>query len=206
MVCNHGFLFMRSDKIVPPEVHQARERLLARKHRSFARHQVFVTEGSEADRKILYEYADSQGLLLEYDFAGIRATGVSRRDAITNLMQSTFERAFELLRRNFGSSAKFHSRPKRFKDLEIDFYWKRADFGLVISGPNIDDLWRPGNQRTRDRNALFERWAYRARSVDRESQRLAVMMVPYYEIWHHPTEFAERVRNYLRRSGQYPRV
>jgi len=198
---------MKPNPELPADVLRSARTLSSEKNRvDLLRHQVFYRADCEADREILYAEAKRRGLLRTYDFSGIAACGVSRRDAITTLMLSTFRKSFGLLRRNFGSSARFVARPRQFRSLGVDFYWKRAKIGLVITGPTFDDLRRGDRRRTRDREQVLYDLCEGRNSFLRVANRLSVMIVPYYDIWHNPTAVVANVRGVLFDSGKYPRL
>jgi hypothetical protein len=66
----------------------------------------------------------------KYDFSNILVEGVSRRDASDWLLDLMRRKAFDLLRREFGATARFRTGPPT-----IDFFWRKAQLAIVISGP-----------------------------------------------------------------------
>lgn len=154
---------------------------------------------SREESEEIYEVAREHGLLLRYEFSGISSDGVSRHDAARRMLERTREKAFQLLRREFGASARFQAAHGS------DFYWKKARIRLVITGPLIDDRSRGDPRRTRDD------WGLR---LLRESQRetgspetgTKEYEVPYYRVWHKPSEFVADVRRLLAGSRCYPRL
>lgn len=152
------------------------------------------------EREDLYDEAGRRGLLTMYEFSGIFSQGVSRGDAIRTLLVKTRKKAFELFRQEFGAAARFRVSPTQFGG--IDFYWRRAALGLVITGPLVDDPFRADPRRTRDIDKRFGVGFFQVQ----DSAEPKILAVPYYEVWHSPRAVVEKVRQLLLASGQYPRV
>jgi hypothetical protein len=146
----------------------------------------------------LFEFAKGQGLLTRYEFSGIPAYGVSRNNAAHRLLEGTRQKAFELLRRVFGSSAHFRSQPSNLS--VADFYWRKARLALLITGPNLDDRTRAEPTRSRDPSPkLYEEF-------NSSPEKPKLITVPYYLVWHQPARFLDQIRQELVASGQYPRL
>jgi hypothetical protein len=154
-----------------------------------------ITSG---ERKRLYEIGEQAGLLTPYEFSGIKSAGISRNDAARRVLALTRERAFTKLKVEFGAKAHFWVQPKQCF-LYIDFYWRRANLGVVITGPLMDHLYRAGPERTRD---------HHVKSLSRsfELKGLTILTFPYYVVWHHPSEFIKKIRQKLIGSGHYSRL
>lgn len=155
-----------------------------------------------AERTKLYALARQRGLLTHYEFSGVESFGVNRNDAARTVLQKTHERALEKLKIEFGAKAHFWVNPKQL--LGVDFYWRSAKLGVVISGPLQDDLGRADPARMRD-------WRFKAkeRSVTIpgvNSWTIIVLTFPYYVVWHHPSDFLSHIKDRLLASGCYPRL
>jgi len=161
-------------------------------------------EITPTERKELYEIAKERGLLIGYKFSGIMSYGISRNDAGCSLLESTRERAFEKLRTEFGAKARFWIRPKQLSIIGIDFYWRTAKLGVLITGPLRDDPRRGDPVRTRDscvgREQDFD-WA-----LPPNMKGLAILKFPYYQVWHHPSDFLDQIKHRLITSGYYPKL
>ncbi len=110
-----------------------------------------------------------------------------------------YQRAFGLLRREFGATAHFWARP-RFEeknelpeDFRLDFYWRRANVGLLIVGPGERD--KPGNLSVASDPGYFKR-----------RPGISLVMVPYELIVREPQEFLRQLRDVLIASRKYPRL
>jgi len=170
----------------------------------FGGHTVFCVKLTSEERKTLYCAARESGLLMRYEFSGIPSYGVSRSHAAALLLEVTHQKALGLLRREFGSCARFWVRPKQLSILGTDFYWKKAKLGLAITGPLMDDPYRGDPKRTRDSRPELEQ---QLDSLIPESMKgLAIIKVPYYLVWHQPSDFIRRINSKLIASGQYTRL
>ena len=161
--------------------------------------------GSQQDqtpiKRTIREEAQARGLVPRYEFSGISAWGVSRNDAASQLMKECFTRAFNLLRKEFGSCAHFWPRPK-LPAVSVDFYWRKANLALVLTDPLYDRMNRPsGSPRVRGTRDLLE---LQAESCSGDAKHMKILRVPYYEIWHRPSKFLATVRAELMISGKYP--
>ncbi len=157
---------------------------------------------SADERKTLIQAAKERGLLTRYEFCGIARYGVSRNHAASLLLEDTHHKAFELLRRAFGACARFWVRPKQLRIIGIDFYWKKANMGLALTGPLIDDPSRGDPGRTRDSRPALE---YDIDSMIPQSMKgLMVVKMPYYLVWHQSSDFLRRIRSKLFATGRYP--
>jgi hypothetical protein len=155
---------------------------------------------TSAEREKLYEIGEQSGLLTQYEFSGIKSSGTSRNDAARRVLDKTSERAFLKLKTEFGGTAHFWVRPRQLSF--IDFYWRKAKVGVVLTGPLMDDLWHAGRKRVGDfrlkRNILSD--------LPPEMRYLTLLVVPYYVVWHQPSEFIGAIKQELIASGHYPRL
>src|ERR1700722_3950368 len=151
-----------------------------------------------AERAELCQFAEQRGLLTRYDFSGIPANGVSRNHAANRLLEATRKKAFEMMRRAFGASARFRSQSE--PAMSVDFYWRKARLGLVITGPPRDAAGRGDPRRTGDSRPEL------GQHFDSLPATLKIIRAPYYLVWHRPTHFLDQIRNELVASGQYPRL
>ena len=198
---------MKEEVAVPSEVRTAGEKLRSsRKNGRLLRHLVYVADDRDDEREVVYRQADIQGLLTTYEFSGVKAAGASRNDAITNLFSATFQKAFELLRQNFGSRANFWPRPRHLRILDVDFYWRRARIALIITGPNFDDFRRGDSKKTRDSPRITENYPLLRQDVAKHLDGGIVISIPYYDVWHSPSGVVGTVRKALLESGKYPKL
>ena len=187
------------------EVPEAIKKLAAnRRVLRLGRHTISWLKLTSEERKTLYAAAKERGRLYRYEFSGIASYGASRTDAAAMLLETTREKAFLLLRREFGSSARFWVNPRQLKILRIDFYWRKARLGLTITGPLIDDPYRGDPKRTRDSRPELERELDSL--IPENMQRLAIIKIPYYMVWHQPSDVINRINKRLVASGQYGRL
>jgi hypothetical protein len=156
------------------------------------------------ERKKLYEIAKQHGFLTEYQFSGIKAHGVSRNDAARWLMEKTRDRALKKLKVAFGSRAHFWVQPRRLSYVSIDFYWRTANLGIVITGPLKDDPHRGDPVRTKHVPPSSKDAATNAMRLGVEG--LTILTVPYYHIWHRPSDFLRQIKRKLILSGRYPKL
>jgi hypothetical protein len=153
-------------------------------------------------KRTLREEAQTRGLLPRSEFSGVSAHGVDRNDAAKQLMKECFARAFELLRREFGSRAHFWPRPKF--PVSVDFYWRKANLAVVLTGPLHDRLNRPMSApRARDARDLVETLA---EGCSGDAKYMKVLRVPYYDVYRHPSNFLATIRAELVASGKYPKL
>ncbi len=157
---------------------------------------------TSADREKLYEIAEECGFLTHYEFSGIKSAGTSRNNAALRLLQATRDRAFSRLKHEFGAKAHFWVRPRQLCLGEIDFYWRKAKVGVIITGPLLDARGRAGPQRARDRRLEYDFTS----TLPTELKGLTVLRFPYYEVWHQPAGFIKQIRQGLVASGHYPRL
>jgi hypothetical protein len=198
---------MKEEVFIPSDVRAAGEKLRSsRRNARLLRHNVLVADECNDERGVVYRQAAEQGLLTTYEFSGIKAAGASRNDAITNLLSATFQKMFELLRRNLGSRANFWPRPRHLRILDVDFYWKRARIALIITGPNFDDFRRGDNTKTRDSPRIAENYFLLRQDVAKPLEGGTVITIPYYDVWHNPSGVVEIVRNAVIESGKYPNL
>ena len=155
-----------------------------------------------AEKEKLYEIGAQSGLLTQYEFSGVKSAGTSRNDAARRVLDTTHGRAFSKLKAEFGAKAQFWVRPKQLCLLHVNFYWRKAHLGVVITGPLMDDLRRAGPERTRDER--IERDFINALPPDLRG--LTVLTFPYYVVWHQPSEFIKTVTQKLIGSGHYPKL
>ena len=156
------------------------------------------------EKDVLYSTAKARGLLTRYEFSGVPCDGLSRTDAAGRLCEVTHQRALVLLRLEFGACARFWVKPRQLRYLDVDFYWKKANLGLVITGPLIDDPWRADPRRTRDsRDELQLEFDSPIPNI---ILPVRVIKTPYYSIWHQPSAFIRHMRELLAGSRQYPRL
>jgi len=157
---------------------------------------------TSAEREKLYEIGEQSGLLTHYEFSGIKSAGTSRNDAARRVLDKTRERAFLKLKTEFGGTAHFWVRPRQLSRLCIDFYWRKANVGVVLTGPLADDLLHAGSKRVGDfrltRNFLS--------NLPPALRYLTFLVVPYYVVWHQPSEFIGAIKQQLIASGHYPRL
>jgi len=113
----------------------------------------------------------------------------------------TRERAFTKLRAEFGAKAHFWVKPKQLSFLRVDFYWRLARIGVVITGPPRDNLYRFGSARTRD-SCIDMRQDFLPPNLT----GLSVLSFPYYMVWRHPFDFVKQIRHKLIASKRYPRL
>lgn len=156
-----------------------------------------------AERTKLYELARQRGLLTCYEFSGIKSFGINRNDAARMMLQKTRDRAFEKLKIEFGAEARFWVNPKQLCG-EADFYWRLAKLGVVISGPLLDDLSRGDPMRGRDSRTESKERSVTIPGVN--SWNFTLLSFPYYLVWHHPSDFLNRIKRKLVASGCYPRL
>ena len=160
---------------------------------------------TEEESKRLFEFAHQRGLLTRYEFSGVTSYGVTRNNAADRLLKETRQKAFDLLRRAFGASARF--RKQEWNPWTADFYWKKAGLAVVITGPGWDDLRRADPTRRRDtRPELYEEISSPSGLSDCPAKISKLLKMPYYMIWHQPTRFIDQVRLELIASGQYPKL
>jgi hypothetical protein len=179
--------------------------LLSKRRHSFHGGSVLTwLEIDSNERKNLYEIAKQRGLLTEYRFSGIKAYGVSRNDAVRWLMEKTRNRALEKLRAEFGSMAHFWVQPRRLSYVDIDFYWRSAKLGIVITGPLKDDPYRGDSVRAKEPAPSSKDAAISAMRIGVED--ITIFTVPYYQVWHRPSVFLEQIRSKLILSGHYPKL
>jgi hypothetical protein len=157
---------------------------------------------TSAEREKLYEIGDQAGLLTHYEFSGIKTAGTSRNDAARRVLDKTRERAFLKLKTELGRTAHFWFRPRQLSALYIDFYWRKAKVSVVITGPLMDDLGHAGRKRVG--SFRFARRFFSKLPTD--FRDLTILAVPYYVIWHQPSEFVTAIKEQLIASGHYPRL
>jgi len=153
---------------------------------------------SPITKRKLREEALHRGLVPRYLFSGIAAFGVSRNDAAEQLMKLCHERAFGLLRKEFGSTAHFWDRPKF--GWGINFFWRKANIGIRLTGPLLDQV----NQHEAAPRARFRMLHFFAQGCSGNARDMKIMHFPYYEIWHHPSKFLATIRAELVATGKYP--
>src|SRR3989442_677399 len=114
------------------------------------------------------------------------------------LMKATWEKAFDLLRKEFGERARFWPRPK--DPFMCDFFWRRGNIALNLTGPLVEEAAPRRRYQTGHLEDL-------QRCMLSGAARTAkVLRVPYYEVWHHPERFLADVRRALIASGKYPNL
>ena len=138
-----------------------------------------------------------RGVLTRYDFCGELVYGTDRADAIYYLMKRVFARAFRLLQIEFGSKARFQPRPPRWHRLDTpDFYWRKANFGIEITGPLS--------------HSQFDESLHNVRSMRGERGAITgnpeIVRVSYRVVLDTPQKFLESIRTRLVASGAYPRL
>lgn len=161
---------------------------------------------TEADRSDLMEECRRRGVCVStYEFSNVKVEGVSRRDAGEWLFELTRKKAFAILQRAFGATARFRYGVPDRADPVVDFYWSKALLAVLITGP-IHTLPFSNDK------------AHRARKWDLDFARSLGMLpgipkngvqrvdVPYYRVWHNPVKFVEEIREKLLASGAYPRL
>src|ERR1700730_12092011 len=146
----------------------------------------------------LCQFAEEQGLLTRYEFSGISSYGVNRNHAAERLLKDTRQKAFEMMRRVFGSSAYFRRQSEQ--TIGIDFYWKKARLAVVITGPLWDDVSRGTQNKARDSRPHL------GQHFESLPQTSKIVKVPYYVVWHRPAHFLDQIRHELVASGQYSRL
>jgi hypothetical protein len=162
--------------------------------------------GTDADRDFVLQELRKLGVPVQtYDFSNILVPGTSRRDAINRLLELTFRKAFDILRIEFGSVARFQSMP----EAAIDFYWRKANLAVTISGPlTTSPFQNIGNDRLK--RAPKQSLVMLARSIGRASGMMRAevdeLQVPYYKVWHNPQSFVVEIKTKLVASGAYPRL
>ncbi len=114
-------------------------------------------------------------------------------------MERTRARAFEILRKEFGASARFWPRPENTPVPWPDFYWRKANVAVVITGP-LHDV--PGPATARMRSESVVNGAYFSGAM----QRMKINRLAYYLVWHRPGEFMAVIRAALVASGKYPKL
>jgi hypothetical protein len=171
-------------------------------------------ELTESDRELLLVECKKRGIAVQqYDFSNICVEGVSREDAAEWLLEKSHRKAFDLLRWEFGSTARFQTeRPF------IDFYWRKARLAVLISGAlvNFSDVFEKfmaprsvleSYQLKRDAHSS---WLPLGRSMGELSgipkTGIEEIWVPYYKIWHNPRNFLAEIRAKLVASRAYPRL
>jgi hypothetical protein len=157
---------------------------------------------TSAEREKLYEIGEQSGLLTQYEFSGIKSAGTSRNDAARRVLDKTRERAFLKLKTELGRTAHFWLSPRQISSLYIDFYWRKAKVGAVITGPLMDDLWHAGRKRV----GAFRLTRKYVSNLPPELRDLTILIVPYYMVWHQPSEFVTAIKEQLIASGHYPRL
>jgi hypothetical protein len=190
---------------VKPEISEVLKELNSKRRAlRYGGRTIHYVELTAEERKNLYEGAREHGLLIGYEFSGVRSYGVSRNDAAYILLEATRQKAFRLLQREFGAFARFWVKPKQLNLIGIDFYWRKARLGLLITGPLIDDPSRGDPTRSRDSRQELEQ---DLDSVIPENMKgLTTIKMPYYIVWHRPSDLVSRIRGRLVASGQYPRL
>jgi hypothetical protein len=88
--------------------------------------------------------------------------------------------------------------------VDIDFYWRSAKLGVVITGPLKDDPHRGDPVRTKDLTPSSKDAAISAMRIGVED--ITIVTVPYYQVWHRPSVFLEQIRSKLILSGNYPKL
>ena len=157
---------------------------------------------TRAEREKLYQIGEQAGLLTQYEFSGIKTAGTSRNDAARRVVDKTRERAFLTLKTELGGKAHFWLSPRQFASLYIDFYWRKAKVGVLITGPLMDNIWEAGKKRIgsfRFAKRIFSK-------LPPEFRDLTILAVPYYVVWHQPSEFVTEIKEQLIASGHYPRL
>jgi hypothetical protein len=160
-------------------------------------HRFSCLDITPAEKEKLYEIGAQAGLLTQYEFNGIKSVGTSHNDAACRVLDMTRQRAFSKLKAEFGAKAHFWVKPKQLCYPQVDFYWRKAQLGVVISGPLKDALHRGGPERIRDEHIEM---------LPTEQSRLSTITFPYYIVWHQPSEFIKKIRQKLIASGHYPRL
>lgn len=150
------------------------------------------------EREKLYEIGERCGLLTTYEFSGISCSGMSRNDAARRLLDKTRKRAFARLRDEFGAAAHFWPEPRQLPT--VDFYWRLAKLGVVITGPLFD---YSGPTAARARDVRTDRNYH---CFPKNLKDLMILSFPYYFVWHHPSEFIAKIKQKLVASGRYPRL
>jgi hypothetical protein len=157
---------------------------------------------TSAEREKLYEIGEHSGLLTQYEFSGMKSAGTSRNDAARRVLDKTRERAFLKLKTELGGKAHFWLKPRQLACLYIDFYWRKAKVGVVVTGPLMDDLWHGGRKRV----GAFRLTRKYLSNLPPELRDLTILIVPYYMVWHRPSEFVTAIKEQLIASGHYPRL
>ena len=112
-------------------------------------------------------------------------------------MELARTRAFALLKKEFGSSAHFWPRPK-FSRVSLDFYWRRANLGVMVTGPL---LTLPSGARKRDQGLDYHEFC------SGELKRVQILKLPYYmDLAQSCQSFVGEIRAALAASGKYPKL
>jgi hypothetical protein len=149
------------------------------------------------------EECKSRGISVhQYEFANIRVEGVTRYDASHWLLDTTRRKAFDILRVEFGASARFGVGPE-----PLDFFWRKAHLAVKISGPLIRQRFYSDGKLKRAQKGIDMQFAKSMGWLPgiRENA-VHLMNIPYYQIWHTPTRVINEIRSQLIASGAYPRL
>jgi hypothetical protein len=143
------------------------------------------------------------GICKHFAFAGERVVAVDFADACEQIRARVYQKAFELLRREFGACARFWPRP-RFEetglvpeDFRLDFYWRKANLGLKIVGPSRAKNPTPGHLSLTADHGVH---------LGRRPGQGWLIVAPYELVIRAPEEFLRQVRDILVASGKYPRL
>jgi hypothetical protein len=127
--------------------------------------------------------------------------GTEPPNDVEKFMERTRQKAFDLLRKEFGSTARFEIgyRPV------IDFFWRRARLAMAISGPLRPRLFSDGPMMQDKAPDLdFSRWMMMLPRFPKTG--VVLVAVPHYMVWHRPQHFLAETRMMLLNSKTYPRL
>jgi len=122
-------------------------------------------------------------------------------DDVDRFMERTHQKAFDLLRKEFGSTAKFETSYLPV----IDFFWRKARVAMAISGPLTTSFLFDGPRRQASPpNLDLARWCGMLPRFPKTG--VVVVTVPHYMVWHRPQQFLAEARTMLVNSKAYPRL
>jgi hypothetical protein len=127
--------------------------------------------------------------------------GIEPPNDVEQFMERTHQKAFDLLRKEFGSTARFETGYRRV----IDFFWRRARLAMAISGPLRPRLLHDGpmfQDKAPDLN--LARWCRELPGFPKTG--VVLVAVPHYMVWHRPQQFLTETRLMLLNSKAYPRL
>lgn len=156
-----------------------------------------------ADRAAMLDECRKRGIpICSFDFSNIKIDGVSRYDAGQWLLELTRLKTFELLRLKFGASARFQVGPEPF-----DFFWRKAQFALIILGPLMKQrFFSDGKMKRANKIRDFDFMKATGLCMRGVDTKIVIVNLPYYRLWHNPTDVLDEVQSRLVVCGAYPNL